>query len=81
MPTDEPRVPIAEVLPGLDVHPLPERWTPLEALILVKCLDEEGEPTWSYRTTQQLTREELLGALIVHVELLRRELVEEWTSE
>jgi hypothetical protein len=81
MATDEPRIPIADALPGLGVHPLPERWTPLEALIPVKCLDEKGQPTWSYRTTQQLNREELLGALVVQVELLRRELVEEWTSE
>jgi hypothetical protein len=75
---DEARVPVSDVLRGLEVHALEEGWTPLEAFVLMKCLDDAGETTWSYRTTHRLNREELLGALMVHVDVLRRELVEEW---
>jgi len=62
-------------------HPLPESWTPVEALVLIKCLDEEGEATWCYRTTARPNREELLGALVVHTDLLRKELLEEWSAD
>jgi hypothetical protein len=62
----------------MSLHALPEGCTPLEALVVIKILDDEGAPNWCYRTTQQLNREELLGALVVHTELLRQELVHEW---
>lgn len=79
--TDEAaRQPIAEVLAGLEVHPLEPGWTALEAFLLVKTLDEEGRTSWAYRTTNRLNREELLGALVVHVGLLRRELLDEWSD-
>lgn len=71
------RVPIDQAMPGLSVHPLGdgEEWE--FAFVLAKVRNE-GETTWSYRTSAAPNREELLGALMVHVELLRRELVEEW---
>ncbi|MEY2472707.1 MAG: hypothetical protein QOK28_2036 [Actinomycetota bacterium] len=81
MSDDEPRQPIAQVLSGLEVHPLEPNWTPIEAFVLIKCLDEDGDPAWVYRTTNKLNREELLGALIVHADLLRQELVSEWESD
>ena len=77
----ETRYPIDRVLPGLEVHPLPEGWTPLEALALVKCLDAEGESTWAFRTTPGLNKEELLGSLVVHSDLLRRSLIKEWDDD
>lgn len=63
------------------MHPLEPGWTAVEALVLIKCLDEDGHPTWLYRTTHHLNREELLGALIVHSDVLRRELRDEWDDE
>jgi len=80
-PSSDERRPIAEVLGGLEVHPLEPGWTAVEALVLVKCLDEHGRPTWLYRTTHRLNREELLGALIVHSDVLRKELRDEWDDE
>ena len=79
MPDD--RIPVAEVLVGMALAPLPSDWTPVEALVLIKCLDEEGSSTWCYRTTAPPNREELLGALVVQMELLRKELLEEWEEE
>ena len=72
------RKPVAEVLSGLEIHELEPGWTAIEALVLAKCLDESGNSSWAYRTTNRLNREELLGVLIVHADVLRQELLEEW---
>ena len=60
---------------------LPEKWSPIEAFVLVKCINDEGNASWVYRTTSDPNREELLGVLVVHTELLRREIVSEWEDE
>jgi hypothetical protein len=75
---EDERSPIDKVLPGFQIHPLEPNWTPVEAFVLVKCLDEDGEPSWAFRTTTAMNREELLGALTVHVALLKRELLSDW---
>ena len=79
--SDEERKPIEEVLPGQSIHPLPDGWTPMEAFILVKCMDEGGDSSWSFRTTNPLNLEELLGVLTVHAELLKQKLVDGWDDE
>jgi hypothetical protein len=76
----ETRYPIGDILP-LEVHPLPEGWQAIEAFVLVKCEDDEGETSWVYRTSRAPNREELLGALTIQVELLRRELVADWVDD
>jgi hypothetical protein len=78
---DDVRVPVSEVLSGLAIHPLEPGETALEAFVLIKCLDAEGHAGWSYRTTNRLNREELLGALTVQVDVLRHELRHEWDDE
>jgi hypothetical protein len=70
-----------QVLQGLEIHSLEPGWTAIEALVLMKCLDEEGHATWACRTTHRLNREELLGALLVHTDVLRRELAGEWLDD
>lgn len=42
---------------------LPDQWTPLEALALVKCLDENGVVQLYLATTGGLTTWEALGML------------------
>ncbi len=79
--SDEHRVPVSEALTGLEVHPLPSGSTAVEAFVLIKMLDEEGDPTWAYRTTNRLNREELLGALMVQVAVLKKELRDEWDDD
>ena len=76
--SSEERVPVEQVMTGMTLQQLPEGWTPVEGLVLMKCLDEEGHSVWVYRTTAVPNREELLGALIVHTDLLRRELAGDW---
>lgn len=71
----EARMPIGEALHGLRIMPMPEGWTPLEGIALVKCIDEDGDTTWALRTTDGINDEELLGALVIRTDLLRRDLV------
>lgn len=49
--------------------------------MLVKSLDETGETAWSFRTSEPLNLEELLGALTVQADVLRRKLVRSWEDE
>lgn len=53
----------------------------MEAFVLIKYLDDRGEATWAYRTTNALNREELLGALVVQVAVLKKELRDEWDDD
>jgi hypothetical protein len=69
-------------LPGVRIHPLEA--DPIEVedcFCLVKYRDSDGETSWAYRTSRPPNREELLGALMIQVEILRKELLDEWTSE
>jgi hypothetical protein len=75
------RQPLEMVRPGLGVFPLDDGWTAQQAFVLIKCPDEEGDPVWCFRTTEQLNRNELLGALEVQVALLKRELVRLWDED
>lgn len=79
--SDDERQPIGEVLPDFKLHPLEPGWTPLQAFVLVKSLDEEGGTAWSFRTSEQFNLEELLGALVVQVETLKRKLTKSWEDE
>lgn len=79
--SDKDRKPIEEVLKGFAIHELIDGWTPLEALVLVKCLDDEGQATWSFRTTPGLNLEELLGALVVHADLVKKRLIAEFDAD
>ena len=77
----EQRIPIAEALPGLEVYALEPGTTPIEAFVLIKTLDRDGDVSWSYRTTNRLNREELLGALVVQVAVLKKELRDQWDDD
>lgn len=76
--SDDALVAIGEVLPGQRLHRLERGWTPVDTYVLVKCLDEEGQVRWSYRSSPAVNLEELLGALTVQVERLRTRLVQSW---
>jgi hypothetical protein len=47
---------------GLDTYAeLPEGWTPLEAVVVVKCLDEGGEVKMFHTATESINSWEALG--------------------
>ncbi len=75
------RKPIQEVLPGMSLHPLGPSETAIEAFVLIKVRAADGEDTWSFRTSNALNRQELLGALIIQAKVLERDLVDEWVLD
>lgn len=49
---------------GLETtHKLPENWTPLEAVAVIKCLDEDGSLGFVIRSTETLSNWECYGLL------------------
>lgn len=42
---------------------LPEAWTPIEAIVAVKCLDDEGKLRMFYTATEALNSWEALGMI------------------
>jgi hypothetical protein len=74
----EARIPLADALPGMGIHPFEENEIPISAFVFVKVLDRDGDPTWSFRTTEPPNREELLGVLVVQVGLLKASLASDW---
>ncbi len=77
----ESREPIGDVLPGITLHPLDDGDEVVTAFVLVKVRDADGSEGWSFRTSEAPNREELLGALTVQVDLLRRSLADDWATD
>ncbi|WP_157371768.1 hypothetical protein [Angustibacter sp. Root456] len=75
------RLPIEQVLPGQRLHPLDDGEVPLMTFALIKCPDRDGDVSWSFRTSEPPNLEELLGALTVQVDLLRRRLASQWEDD
>jgi hypothetical protein len=75
------KIPLENLVSGMRVHALEEGEFAVSAFLLLKVRDSEGEMSWSYRTTEPPNREELLGALLVQADLLRKELLDDWSEE
>jgi hypothetical protein len=69
---DDHEKPVGEVLGGLTTGALPDGWTPLDALCLVKCTVDDGAPRWAMRFTDGINNHELLGALVLQTALLTK---------
>jgi hypothetical protein len=76
---DEGYLPVADVL-GAEFRllPLPDAWTALDGVVLVKCLDDEGRSGWAFRTTEGTNDEEIIGALTIQLELWKAKAVEDY---
>ena len=48
---------------GLDIGDLPDDWTPLELVTVIRCLDQDGNETAAMRTTDGLQDWEIVGLL------------------
>ena len=77
----EPQIPMGDVLRRVAITALPEGWTPLEALCMVKCLDGDGNPKWAMRLSEGINEEELLGAMVIHTALLKRDMLDDWVDD
>jgi hypothetical protein len=76
--TDEERLPIEEVLPGVKIHAFEDGDIIDDVFVLAKLHDTSGRTGWGFRTSGAPNMEELLGALQVQQDLLRKTLVDEW---
>ena len=77
----EENLPIEQVLRGLEISAIPSGWTAVDAVCMVKCLNPEGKPMWALRLTEGINEEELLGTLMIHTELLKRDMLADWSDE
>lgn len=53
--------PIAEVLPGIEIRDLDEGEVPLDAVVLVKIMREDGRIAWCSRHSDNINDMEALG--------------------
>ncbi len=75
------RRPIDAVLPGFELDLLPQGWTPLDGVFLIKCLNPEGKALWSLRFTDGINEHELLGALLLQTDMLRKDMLADWADD
>lgn len=61
--------------------PLPENWTPLEAVTVVKCLDENGHMALVTRSTDGITDWEGAGMHLAGLDTYRDSLREGFRAE
>jgi hypothetical protein len=64
-------VPAGGMFGSLNLIPLPESAIPLEAIVFVKALDENGEACWYTRYTEDLSAMEAVGVLDVAHQLAK----------
>ncbi len=56
---------------GLEAEPMPDGWTPLEAVVVMKCLDETGEVALLTRSTEALRSWDAVGMLTAALDTQR----------
>lgn len=64
---------------NIDVPDLPDKFLPLEIVAVVKCLDDQGNPTIAVRTSEGLMAWEVIGMLTAASDMARADLVSDLT--
>ena len=64
---------------GLDIQDLPDDWTPLELVAVIRCLDGDGRETAAMRNTDGLQSWEIVGLL--HTAEHQTLSAEQWEDE
>lgn len=70
-----------DLLRGIELLELPSGYTPLEAVVLIKALDEDGDVQWLTRYSKDIHMMEALGALHAALTLATRDMVTVYTPE
>lgn len=70
--------PIGEVFPDVSLARMPDGCVAETVFVLAKMRFDDGTTAWSWRSPGITNQEELLGALIMQVEVLKTELLESW---
>lgn len=71
-------LPLNDVFPGARLAPLPEGCAAETVFVFVKVRWDDGTGQWLWRSPGITNQEELLGALIMQVEVLKEQLLESW---
>ena len=69
------------ILGSLEILAIPDEAVPLEAIVLVKALDENGVPSWYQRFTPDLSDFEAIGILSVALELVKTNCMDGYMCE
>lgn len=59
---------------GLGLDPMPEGWTPLEAFVVLKCLDEDGHVALWTQSTEGVMSWDAVGMLTAALDTQRDDL-------
>jgi hypothetical protein len=79
MSDEQQTVPYSDIVAGFTTEGVDEGDTVLSIFGLVKLRDDEGDVQWAARSGgEDLSSEELLGALIGVVDSMRRDLANDW---
>lgn len=60
----------ANLLGSIRLASLPDEAMPLEAIVLIKALNEEGVPCWYFRYSDDLSQMEAVGVLSIAHQLM-----------
>jgi hypothetical protein len=60
---------------------LPDNWTPLEAVAIIKCLDESGSLSYAVKSTDGLTGFECYAMLSVIAQSQARDLLDNFEDD
>lgn len=71
---------MAESAFNIKVPDLPDGYTPLEVVAIVKSLDEEGDPVITIRTSDGIMEWEAVGMLIAAGDMARADLRESFQA-
>jgi hypothetical protein len=74
-------IPAEAIVHGLTVRPLPENYTPLEAVVVLKCIDPDGDTCYITRYTPDVHSIEILGMLHAAIQLLNRDVVAQYIPD
>lgn len=72
------RLPIGDVFPGVYLAPLPGNCVAETVFVFTRVRFDDGTTEWSWVSPGITNQEELLGALIMQVEMLKASLLESW---
>lgn len=71
-------LPIGDVFPGVHLAGLPDDCVVETLFVFSKLRLDDGTSVWQWRSPGITNHEELLGALIMHTEMLKASLLEDW---
>jgi hypothetical protein len=71
----------SETIFGLNVEPMDEGYIPLEAICIIKALDDGGEPTLVVRHAGEINDWERVGMLSAALDVAKDQTVASWRPD